>query len=134
MSAVSAAVRSAQLISVPTSQAGSQETAVSARPARPAAPARLRLPSRNQTAVPATKLTRFCPTWIKMLFTSVTRLPYPHHSVALLRNIQNFRSVLLVKCCGPSERYACAGGILPRTPVVMVSVFTPDRTSRSAPL
>ena len=128
MSAVSAAVRSAQLISVPANQAGSQETAVSARPARPAAPARLRLPSRNQTAVPATKLTRFCPTWIKMLFTSVTRLPYPHEEYSALQ------ICLAVKCCGPSERYACAGGILPRTPVVMVSVFTPDRTSRSAPL
>ena len=82
MSAVSAAVRSAQLISVAANQAGSQENAVSARPARPVAPARFKLPSRNQTAVPAKKLTRFCPTWIKMLFTSVTRLPYPHDSVA----------------------------------------------------
>ena len=34
---------------------------------------RLREPSTNQTAVPARKLTRFCPTWMRILFTS--RIP-----------------------------------------------------------
>ena len=34
---------------------------------------RLRVPRTSQTAEPARKLTRFCPTWIRILFTS--RIP-----------------------------------------------------------
>ena len=33
---------------------------------------RLRVPRTIQTAVPARKLTRFCPTWMRILFTSRT--------------------------------------------------------------